>query len=184
MQRSATSSQSDSFQSDHLRGISLSIASASVPVGWRSRKMPSSLIMKKWVAWALSALLPVRAMMLRNGVPSSGLPLGFTSGPSCVVTPVMPVMQVMSRASSSGVNGAGSLVLSWLSAPAVTEWPLGIRRVRRSVSADMSGYENRSRRGSWPSCGSPADEVSGDGGACSVMTLPRVLVSCACRALR
>ena len=139
LHRSATSSQSASFQSDHWRGISLSIASASEPVGWRSRKMPSSLIMKKWVACALSALLPVRAMMLRNGVPSSGLPFGLTSGPSCVVTPVMPVMQVMSSASSSAVSGAGSLWLSWLSGPASTDHPRGIRRVRRSVSADMKG---------------------------------------------
>ena len=95
--------------------------------------------MKKWVAWQLSALLPVRARTLRNGVPSSSAPLALVSGPSCVVMPTIPVMQVTRMASSSGVSGAGSLWLSCVSDPALTVNPRGMRRVRRSVSADISG---------------------------------------------
>ena len=66
--------------------------------------MPSSLIMKKCVAWALSALLPVRARTLRNGVPSSSVPLALVSGPSWVVMPTIPVMQVI----EDGLLDAGS----------------------------------------------------------------------------
>ena len=88
---------------------------------------------------ALSALLPVRAMMLRNGVPSSFSPFFSTSGPSCVVMPVMPVTVVTRIASSSLLRGAAALWLSWLSGPALTENPRGMRRVRRSVRADRNG---------------------------------------------
>ena len=101
--------------------------------------MPSSLIMKKCVAWALSALLPVRARTLRNGVPSSSVPFGLVSGPSWVVMPTIPVMHVIRIASSTGVSGAGSFWLECVSGPASTENPRGIRRVRRSVSAAISG---------------------------------------------
>ena len=136
---SAYDSQSASDHSAQLRGRAFSASSAASPVGWRSRKIPSSLIMKKCVAWALSALLPVRASTLRNGVPSSSVPSFFVSGPSCAVLPTIPVMQVTRMASSTGVSGAGSFWLWWVSGPASTENPRGIRRVRRSVNADISG---------------------------------------------
>ena len=101
--------------------------------------MPSSLIMKKCVACALSALLPVRARTLRNGVPSSSVPFGLGERPVVGGDAVIPVMQVIRIASSSGVSGAGSLLARVLSGPASTENPRGIRRVRRSVSAAISG---------------------------------------------
>ena len=73
--------------------------------------MPSSLIMNNDVAWQLSALDAARPVTCRNGVPSSGLPLGLSSGPSCMTAPVSPV-EAMRIASSSGVSGEGSLALS------------------------------------------------------------------------
>ena len=50
---SAYDSQSSSVHSAQLRGRAFSASSAASPVGWRSRKIPSSLIMKKCVAWAV-----------------------------------------------------------------------------------------------------------------------------------
>ncbi len=95
--------------------------------------------MKKWVAWQLSALLPVRAGTFKNGVPSSRPAPGITSGPSWVVRPVMPVTTVIKIASSSFSIGAGSFRLLWLSDPASIDMPRAIRLVRRSIKAAMSG---------------------------------------------
>ena len=67
--------------------------------------------MKSEVAWQLSALLAARPVTCRNGVPSSGVPFGLSSGPSCITEPVGPV-EAIRIASSSGVSGDGSLALS------------------------------------------------------------------------
>ena len=135
---SAALIQSFSFQSDQRGGKSSRLSSASRPLGCRSRNMPSSLIMKKLVAWQSSALLAVFATILRNGVPSSWPPFGLTRGPSWVVRPVAPV-QTISTASSSCESGCGLLVLWWLSGPASMEVPRAMRRVRRSTRQDMNG---------------------------------------------
>ena len=89
--------------------MKISIASRSH--GRRSSQMPSSLIMNIDVAWALSALDAARPVTCRNGVPSSGLPVGLSSGPSCITAPVGPVPAIR-IASSSGVSGEGALALS------------------------------------------------------------------------
>jgi hypothetical protein len=103
------------------------------------RKMPSSLIMNSDVAWALSGLAAERAWALTNIVPrSSGAPEGFLSGPSCITTPVSPVVQIR-IASSSGSSRCGALVLRWSSSPASTDTPRATRRVRRSLIACSSG---------------------------------------------
>ncbi|HZZ28947.1 MAG TPA: hypothetical protein VFE46_13180 [Pirellulales bacterium] len=52
----------------------------------------------------------------------------------------------MSTASSSLVKGDGGLLLQWLNAPASNDAPRGTRRVRRSTSADSSGYVHKSSR--------------------------------------
>ena len=67
--------------------------------------------MNSEVAWQLSALLAARPVTCRNGVPSSGVPSGLSSGPSCMTAPVGPV-EAIRIASSSGVSGDGSLALS------------------------------------------------------------------------
>ena len=67
--------------------------------------------MNSEVAWQLSALAAALPARCRNGVPSSGEPSGLSRGPSCMVMPVGPV-EAMRIASSSGVRGDGSFVLS------------------------------------------------------------------------
>src|SRR5262245_49091326 len=110
-------------------------------------------------------------MMFRNGVPSSSVPLGLMSGPSCVVTPVMPVMHVMRIASSRGLSGAGWFLLWWVSGPALSDVPRASRRVRRSTSADISGYSKSSFR---DGCCSECGAVPAFGYACTfVMLAPR-----------
>ena len=106
---------------------------ASRPRGRLISQMASSLIMKKDVAWALSGLLAAREATLRNGLPSS-LFFPWSVGPSCMTPPVTPTGPVaaMRIASSSGVRGAGTLVLWWLMSPAVIDTPWATRRVRRS----------------------------------------------------
>ena len=94
--------------------------------------------MKKVVAWALSGLEAERPVTLVNGVPSSFVPLTVNSGPSWWISPVTPVAAIKT-ASSSLLNGAGSLALWWLSGPASIETPRATRRVRRSAMADMRG---------------------------------------------
>ena len=74
-------------------------------------QIASSLIMNSEVAWQLSALAAARPVTCRNGVPSSGVPSGLSSGPSCMTTPVGPV-EAIRIASSSGVSGDGWLALS------------------------------------------------------------------------
>ena len=111
--------------------------------------MPSSLIMKRDVAWQLSALGPERARMFQNIEPmSSGAPDGFFKGPSCITTPVSPVQQ-MRIASSSRVSGHGAFALWYESGPARMEHPSATRRVRRSLIACRRGYE---RMASSPGC--------------------------------
>jgi hypothetical protein len=107
----AKDSQSSSVRSSQRGGISRMSSSASRPRGRLMSHTPSSLIMKNEVAWALSALEAARPVTSRNIVPSSVVPLGLSSGPSCMTAPVM-LVEAMRIASSNGLSGEGSFELS------------------------------------------------------------------------
>jgi hypothetical protein len=115
---------------------SISIAARSH--GRRSSQIASSSIMKSEVAWQLSALEAARPVTWRNGVPSSGLPLGLSSGPSCMTAPVGPVDAIRIDCSSFE-SGEGEFGLSQLSGPASIETPCATRRVRRSCRQAATG---------------------------------------------
>ncbi len=107
----ANDSQSSSVRSSQRGGISLKRSIASWPCGRLISQMPSSLIMKNDVAWALSALDAARPATSRNIVPSSGEPSGFCVGPSCMTAPVT-LVEAIRIASSSGLSGDGWFGLS------------------------------------------------------------------------
>ena len=135
----AADSHCCSVQSSHFGGNLLSSSSASRLRKCLISQVPWSLIMKNETACALSMLLADRAMMLMSGAPNRLLPSLFVPGTSCIVTrPVNPV-ETTRIASSSGVRGAGGLVLVWLIGPETIEVPRATRRVRRSVIADING---------------------------------------------